>query len=223
MFVTIKQRSIFGRTSTMLMLAFGICFGTGAFDSAQAARFVGAKKTATNFNKKVKIRKARVRKLRVRKLRRKKARIHKTVKFRKLRRALKRPSKNSLLGLPSTRRLKTKTTGRRYRGLHPRLRRLLATVGKHYGRPAIVSSGCRSYRHNRRVGGARRSMHLRCMAADIKVSGVSKGSLRRYVSRLAGRGGVGTYCGRSIVHLDVGPRRSWYHGCRKRRRRSRRS
>lgn len=108
---------------------------------------------------------------------------------------------------------------RGYRGLNPRLRRLLAVVRRHYGRPVIISSGCRSHRHNRRVGGAKHSLHLRCMAADFKVAGVSKASLRRYVSGLPGRGGVGTYCGRNIVHLDVGPRRSWYYGCRKRRRR----
>ena len=104
------------------------------------------------------------------------------------------------------------------RGLHPRLSRLISIVRRHYGRSVIITSGCRSYRHNRRVGGARRSMHLHCMAADFKVAGVSKGALRRYVSTLPGRGGVGTYCGRSIVHLDVGPRRSWYHGCRRSRR-----
>ncbi len=107
------------------------------------------------------------------------------------------------------------------RGLHPRLRHLLTKVRSHYGRPIVVTSGCRSNRHNRRIGGAKRSMHLKCMAADIKVSGVSKGSLRRYVASMAGRGGVGTYCGRSIVHLDVGPRRSWYHGCGTRRAKSR--
>lgn len=104
----------------------------------------------------------------------------------------------------------------RTRGLNPRLRGLLGQISSHYGRPVQVLSGCRSHRHNRRVGGARRSMHLHCKAADIRVAGVSKSRLRRYALRLSGRGGVGTYCGRSIVHVDVGPRRTWYHGCRKR-------
>lgn len=106
-----------------------------------------------------------------------------------------------------------------FRSLHPRLRALLARVERHYGKPVVLSSGCRSHRHNRQIGGARKSLHLRCMAADFKVPGVSKARLRRYVATLSGRGGVGTYCGRSIVHLDVGPRRTWYYGCRKRRRR----
>ena len=144
-----------------------------------------------------------------------KSRAIKSVSGKKMRRALKRRVKQSLRRMPS-RRSHTRSI-RRHHGLHPRLIRLLATVKRHYGRAPVVSSGCRSHRHNRRVGGARRSMHLRCMAADFKVAGVSKAKLRRYVSTLAGRGGVGTYCGRSIVHLDVGPRRSWYHGCRKHR------
>ncbi len=121
---------------------------------------------------------------------------------------------------PPLRRSSMRVVGRS-NGLHPRLRYLLTKVRSHYGRSIVVTSGCRSYRHNRRIGGAKRSMHLKCMAADIKVSGVSKGSLRRYVASMAGRGGVGTYCGRSIVHLDVGPRRSWYHGCGTRRAKSR--
>ena len=122
---------------------------------------------------------------------------------------------------PPVRRSSARTIGKS-RGLNPRLRYLLTKIRLHYGRSIIITSGCRSYRHNRRVGGARRSMHLKCMAADIKVSGVSKSSLRRYVASLSGRGGVGTYCGRSIVHLDVGERRSWYYGCGKRRKKSRR-
>ncbi len=109
-------------------------------------------------------------------------------------------------------------SGRGTAGLNPRLRRLLGKVARKFGRPVVVSSGCRSYSYNRRIGGARRSLHVGCRAADFKVVGVSKARLRRYVASLSGRGGVGSYCGRSIVHLDVGPVRSWYQGCRKRKR-----
>ncbi len=101
----------------------------------------------------------------------------------------------------------------------PRLRRLARQIARHYGRPLYVTSGYRSHRHNRRVGGARRSQHLHCNAIDFRVPGVSKYALARYVKRLAGRGGVGTYCRNNIVHLDVGPRRTWHWGCRKHRRR----
>ncbi len=98
-----------------------------------------------------------------------------------------------------------------------RLRNLLKKVSAHYGRKLHITSGYRSHRHNRRVGGARRSQHLHCTAADFYVPGVNKYALARYLKRMPGRGGVGTYGGNRIVHLDVGPRRSWHWGGRKRR------
>jgi uncharacterized protein YcbK (DUF882 family) len=102
-------------------------------------------------------------------------------------------------------------------GLHRRLVGLLYQIEHHFGRPVTVTSGCRSYSHNRRIGGARESYHLRCMAADIKVSGVGKGSVARFASGLAGRGGIGTYCRDGSIHIDVGPRRNWYWLCNGRR------
>ncbi len=98
-----------------------------------------------------------------------------------------------------------------------RLRNLLKKVSAHYGRKLHITSGYRSHRHNRRIGGARRSQHLHCTAADFYVPGVNKYALARYLKRLPGRGGVGTYGGNRIVHLDVGPRRTWHWGGRKRR------
>ncbi len=100
-----------------------------------------------------------------------------------------------------------------------RLTRLLKQVSRHYGKPVIVISGYRSPAHNRRVGGARRSQHMRCTAADFRVPGVSKMALARYVKTLRGRGGVGTYCRSSYIHLDVGPRRTWHWGCGRGKRR----
>ena len=98
-------------------------------------------------------------------------------------------------------------------GLNPRLVNLLGQVERHFGKPVIITSGCRSAADNRRAGGARQSYHLRCMAADIKVAGVSESQVLTYVRKLPGRGGVGTYCRNSIVHIDVGPRREWHEGC----------
>lgn len=114
--------------------------------------------------------------------------------------------------------LKSANSSRRVSGLNRKLRGLLARIERHYKRPVMVSSGCRSKKRNRRIGGARRSYHLRCMAADIKVAGVSERALLRFVRRLPGRGGVGTYCRNSIVHIDVGPRREWHQRCRRRKR-----
>ena len=94
-----------------------------------------------------------------------------------------------------------------------RLNALLRQVQDHYGRRVHVTSGYRSHRHNRRVGGARRSYHLKCMAADISVPGVRKYKLARYLKSLPGRGGVGTYACSGTVHIDVGPHRAWHKRC----------
>ncbi len=96
------------------------------------------------------------------------------------------------------------------------LRSVLAKVEKRYGVKPIVNSGFRSASYNRRVGGARRSYHIKCMAADIRVPGVGKYVLARYLKAMSGVGGVGTYGCKNIVHVDVGPKRNWHWRCRKR-------
>ena len=101
----------------------------------------------------------------------------------------------------------------KFHGLNRRLVSLLYQIERHYGRSVTVVSGCRSFRHNRQIGGARESFHLHCMAADIHVRGVGKGALARYASSLPGRGGVGIYCHDGNVHIDVGPRRNWVWSC----------
>ena len=104
-------------------------------------------------------------------------------------------------------------------GLNGRLIGLLGRIERNFGRPVTITSGCRSRAANRRAGGARGSYHMRCMAADIRVAGVPEGRLLRFAQRLPGVGGVGTYCGNSIVHIDVGPRRAWSGGCGRRKHR----
>lgn len=101
----------------------------------------------------------------------------------------------------------------------PKLIKLLKRVERHYGKKPVVTSGYRSPAHNRRVRGARRSLHMKCTAADIQVPGVGKASLARYLRGLPGRGGVGHYCRSRSVHIDIGTKRQWYWGCRKKKRR----
>jgi Peptidase M15 len=103
-------------------------------------------------------------------------------------------------------------------GLNRRLNGLLYQISNHFRAPVTVVSGCRSYSHNRRIGGARESWHLRCMAADFRVQGVGPGTVYRYTASLPGRGGVGRYCRDSFIHVDVGDRREWNWGCHGERR-----
>lgn len=76
----------------------------------------------------------------------------------------------------------------------PELVRLLKKVEKHYGKPVVVTSGYRSPKHNKRIGGANGSRHTTCEAADVQIEGVTKWELAKYVRSMPDRGGVGTYC-----------------------------
>ncbi len=97
----------------------------------------------------------------------------------------------------------------------PELVRLLKNIERRFGKRIMVTSGYRSPAHNKRVRGARKSMHMQCAAADIQIEGVGKWELARYVRSLPGRGGVGTYCHTKSVHVDVGPHRDWNWNCRR--------
>ncbi|MEZ5872670.1 MAG: D-Ala-D-Ala carboxypeptidase family metallohydrolase [Nitratireductor sp.] len=99
----------------------------------------------------------------------------------------------------------------------PELISILGTVERHYGKKPIVTSGYRNPSENRRAGGARKSMHMLCQAADIQVEGVSKWDLAKYLRTVEGRGGVGTYCRTNSVHIDTGEERDWHYPCRRKK------
>lgn len=101
--------------------------------------------------------------------------------------------------------------------LKPQLIKMIKKVERHYGRPAVITSGYRNPKHNRRIGGARNSRHTSCDAADIQVDGVTKWQLATYLRTMPGRGGVGTYCHTKSVHLDIGTERDWNWRCRRRK------
>lgn len=88
--------------------------------------------------------------------------------------------------------------------LTKRLHAAIRHVALNYGR-VRVNSTCRSRRHNRRVGGARRSWHLKGRAADIRVFGNIR-KAARYLRRVVG--GYKHYGG-GLFHIDTGPRRRW--------------
>ena len=88
--------------------------------------------------------------------------------------------------------------------LAKRLRAAIQYVALNFGR-VRVNSTCRGRRHNRRVGGARRSWHLKGRAADIRVFGNIRNTAR-YLRRVVG--GYKHYGG-GLFHIDTGPRRRW--------------
>ncbi len=97
--------------------------------------------------------------------------------------------------------------------LKPSLVAMLKTMERHFGRPVMVTSGYRSPSYNRKVNGARHSLHMICAAADIQIDGISKWEIARYARAMQGRGGVGTYCHTQSVHVDIGPERDWNWRC----------
>lgn len=79
------------------------------------------------------------------------------------------------------------------------------------GRPFRLVSGYRSPAYNRLLcseesGVARNSFHIKGMAADVYIEGVSLRDIETAGKRL-NIGGVGNYS--DFVHLDVGPPRRW--------------
>ena len=100
----------------------------------------------------------------------------------------------------------------------PDLIQLIRKIEKHFGKPAVVTSGYRDVKHNRRAGGSSFSRHTTCDAADIQVKDVSKWELAEYARSLPERGGVGTYCYTKSVHIDTGFVRDWNWRCRRKKR-----
>jgi len=85
----------------------------------------------------------------------------------------------------------------------------LQIIRDHIDKPIRVISGYRTPKYNRKIGGARKSQHMKAKAADLRVRGVTAVELREIILNLIKegkikRGGVGLY--RTFVHYDT---RGW--------------
>ncbi len=78
-------------------------------------------------------------------------------------------------------------------------------------RPVHILSAVRCAQHNAAVGGAPESYHLRGMAADITVRGLSPRQVQKELKKIQGAGkligGLGSYSWGT--HCDRGPARRW--------------
>lgn len=98
--------------------------------------------------------------------------------------------------------------------LDKRLPQILQRIRNHFGRPVRINSGYRTPAWNALVGGEKNSFHLRGMAADHKVDGVTPRALYNAINRGEVLGvdpdkiGLGLY--KTFVHVDVrGYRGRW--------------
>lgn len=77
----------------------------------------------------------------------------------------------------------------------------LQKIRDHFKKPIIISSAYRSKTHNRKVGGASNSQHLKGNAFDIYIKGVSPADIAKYAESI-GIKGIGLYIRDSFVHVD---------------------
>lgn len=78
--------------------------------------------------------------------------------------------------------------------------------------PLFILSGYRTLSHNKSVGGASNSYHVKAMAGDIISKTLTPVQLRTVIMRLIKEGkikngGLGSY--KTFTHYDIGPTRRW--------------
>ena len=83
------------------------------------------------------------------------------------------------------------------------------------GKAVHIISGYRNPTYNKNLGGSKNSYHMKCMAADIKVKGMTPKQVKAVIEDLIAdglmkQGGVGIY--KTFVHYDVRGKRSRWAG-----------
>lgn len=78
--------------------------------------------------------------------------------------------------------------------------------------PLHIISGYRTPTHNKKVGGAKNSMHLQAKASDLTTKTLTPKQLHTIIEKLIKakkmkNGGLGLY--KTFVHYDIGPVRRW--------------
>jgi len=89
-----------------------------------------------------------------------------------------------------------------------RLAKELQLLRDELGKPIIINSGYRDLAHNKRVGGATNSYHLRGMAADFYVKDFPIGLIYNRIKKLQAegkmhRGGLILYRSGNFIHYDI--------------------
>lgn len=92
--------------------------------------------------------------------------------------------------------------------IDPQALQMLDEVRSRVGFPLHLTSAYRCPIHNKAVGGAENSQHLKGRAFDVTIEKEPRRSHVAFVAARVGFTGLGVY--RSFLHLDIGPGRVWY-------------
>lgn len=88
---------------------------------------------------------------------------------------------------------------------------VLEDVRQHFNAPLVITGPCRCEAHNRKVGGAKSSYHVKGMAVDIKVSGVKPSEVYLHLTgKYPHKYGVGKYP--TFTHIDVRSEQARWNG-----------
>ena len=87
---------------------------------------------------------------------------------------------------------------------------VLQKIRDYFGKPVIINSAYRSPEHNKRVGGSAGSYHVKGMAADIQISGVSAVELAYYAQTITNGVGVYYYRNTNFLHVDTRQRETFW-------------
>jgi len=84
----------------------------------------------------------------------------------------------------------------------------------YFGKPILITSACRCARYNAspRIGGGKKSQHVRARAVDHWIEGIDVMEQYRYFQeRWPNRYGIGVYINKMFLHFDTrsGPAARW--------------
>lgn len=87
-------------------------------------------------------------------------------------------------------------------------------IRDHFGKAVTITSAYRCSKHNKKVGGATSSNHVKGMAADIQVKDVAPAEVAKYAESI-GILGIGLYETKAdgyFVHIDTRTKKSFWYG-----------
>lgn len=90
--------------------------------------------------------------------------------------------------------------------IHPSLILGLQLIRDKTGKRITINSGYRSLEHNKAIGGATNSSHVKGMACDIVVESMTPNQVS-FLAKELGFGGIKAYP--SFTHIDVDKVRTW--------------